>query len=672
MASSATFVPTTPSRPFPVPIICPRCSAKLSDGECCSCTDRTRLKEHHGIPRVLFGQKYWGETSSANMRRILDLCTNISWREALRTVVGNTPLYSHLTAPIRADVLHAIPWTRIKTVLDVGAGMGFMACDMAAYAENIIALEAVPERAEFIQVRARQEGLNVWPIIADALELPFAPESFDLITLNGAFEYIGLRDTESPKTVQLRFLRELRQHLKPGGLLYIGTEARFGWPYWFGLIDHSGLRFTSLMPRFVANVYCKIRAKPFFGSEHSIAGYRTYTYTPRQYTKMVHDAGFENIRVSGAFPGYSEQRIIYDIANYDGRRHTLDRYNPSASTAGRWRRKITDNRWLHKFLEPELIVFARRPPDHSRESPLPWDEIRGPSRTLSQINTATKVLTLVFESHEPTQIFESAKLTSPEASARISRAYKIVECASTLYARDVANWPMCWPSPLGERQIDGRSAYGYEFIAGRELSTLLLPVYFDPKKTLPLLTRAMHSYVDFCLRLGSRWPAGPADSSWTEWSALVRNADLDTDVRGAALDALAFGQRHRWPLHPIHGDFGACNVVIPNSGRLVLVDWEHFSPAFLPAVDLIRFGFDVLSDAALLSERRRQQLVNHVRATLIGVLTMQGFSSADYPRLHALFIAHQLISTRVSIAQQTKVISRYSMEGDLSPFRNSA
>lgn len=656
-----------PPHPFPVPIVCPRCSASLSAGERCRCTERTQLSDHNGIPRLLFGQKYWGETSSANMKRILELCTHSPWREALRTVVGNASPYTHLTTPIRADFIHAMPWTRIKTVLDIGSGMGFMACDMAAYAEDVIALEAVPERAEFIQVRARQDGLNVRPIIADALTPPFAPKSFDLITLNGAFEYAGLWGTGDPKAVQLRLLQTLLEQLKPGGFLYIGIEARFGWPYWLGLIDHSGLPFTSLMPRFIANAYCKIRGNPFFGSEHSVQGYRTYTHGPRQYAKMVRDAGFQDVRVSGVFPGYNDQCIIYDFENYHGRRHTLDRYNPPTSALGSWRRKITDARWLHKFLEPEVLVFARRSPNSESQDFFPWRELRVSSRTVSQVNTATKVLAVVFQDRIPTQIFESAKLTSPGSAERVARAYEVVELANTLYARDVADWPIRWPSPQGVRQVDGRSVYGYEFVAGRELSTLLFPIRFDAAVTLPLLERAMHDYVDLCLRMGSRWEIGPADTSWSEWLARVRGADLDEGVRAAALAALEFGQRNRWALHPTHGDFGACNLVVQDSGQFVLVDWEHFSPAFLPAVDLVRFGFDVMSDAALLSEHQRRQLVNHIQATLVGVLRAQGFARDDFPRLHALFIAHQLISTRAPPDQQTRMISRYRLDGDLSP-----
>jgi SAM-dependent methyltransferase len=147
---------------------------------------------YSGMPRFLSGQRYWGETSSEKMRGLLQEARNGDWRAALQRCLGDEPISKHLLSPIRADFLHAMPWDRINNVLDIGAGMGFMSCDMALYADSVVSLEAVPERAEFIRIRATQDKLNVHPIIASATALPFPAESFDLITLNGVFEYVGL------------------------------------------------------------------------------------------------------------------------------------------------------------------------------------------------------------------------------------------------------------------------------------------------------------------------------------------------------------------------------------------------------------------------------------------------------------------------------------------------
>ena len=91
------------------------------------------------------------------MRELLQEARNSNWRAALQRCVADEPLSEHLLSPVRADFLHAMPWDRIRNVLDIGAGMGFMSCDMALYADSVVSLEAVPERAEFIQIRATQD-----------------------------------------------------------------------------------------------------------------------------------------------------------------------------------------------------------------------------------------------------------------------------------------------------------------------------------------------------------------------------------------------------------------------------------------------------------------------------------------------------------------------------------
>lgn len=541
-----------------------------------------------------------------------------------------------------------------------------MSCDLAAYAEQVIALEAVPERAEFIQARIQQDGLKVHPIIADALRPPFPPASFDLITLNGVLEYAGLWDTGDPRDIQRTFLRRLFQLLKPEGYLYIGIEARFSWPYWLGLIDHSGLRFTSLMPRPIASAYCKIRGTPFFGAEHSIDGYRTYTHSPAQYADMVREAGFKAVAVSGVHSGYNDQRIIYDLEDYHGRQHTLNRFNPCASVIGKWRRKITDSRLLYRLLEPEVIIFARRT-DSTSIKPLIRAELHSSSRSVTQVNTASKALAIVFQNHVPVEVLDCPKLTWPDATAQSARAYDVVSRLSILFGAEMDHWPMRPPKVTAVRVLSGRPAYGYEYVLGRELSTFALPAHLKLSRLLPLLTRTMSSYVELCRHLQRSWQTERPGAEWGTWRMRFNSDKLEAGIRAAALDAAAYAQRQAWPLRPVHGDFGAANLIVCDSGQIVIVDWTHFSPAFLPAVDLIRFAFDILSDAESLPAHRRRRLLLHVRTILSTSLTSEGFARNEYVRLHALFVAHQLLSTNASLHQQAHIAARYRIDGPLSP-----
>lgn len=657
---------TYPTSFFPIRIVCPNCGSNFLDGQCPSCRSDIRLHEYKGIPRLFFGHQHFGQASSSDLRRVLELCQNMHWRNALREVVGNAPPYSHLTTPVRADFLHAMPWTQIRTVLDVGAGMGFMSCDLAAYAEHVIALDALPEHAEFVQVRAQQDGLSVHAIIGDILAPPFPAASFDLVTLNGTLRDAGLWGTGDPKDVQLTLLRRVYRLLKPGGYLYIATETRFGWPYWLGLRDHSGLRFTSLMPRTVANAYCRLRDTPLRRPGHSNRGYRTHTHTPAQYADMLREVGFRTINISGVSSGSSEQRIIYDLDDYHERRHTLDRFSPSASAFGRWRRRITDCRLLYRFFEPEIVVFARRT-DACSTGPLVRAELHRSSRSITQINTASKALAVIFENHVPIQVLEFPKRTWSEASAQTARAYDVVSRLAVEFGEEMYRWPICPPKIAGTRIVDGQLSYGYEYVAGRELATLVLPVHLNMPMLMPLLTCAMRGYVKLCYQIEKTWQSVAPTASWRAWTVRVSGDQLEAGARAAALDAAAYGQRQGWPLHPIHGDFGASNLIVQGSGQMVLVDWTHFSSAFLPAVDLIRFAFDILSDADLLHASLRRRLLTHVRTTLHTTLASEGFATKDYSHLHATFIAHQLLSISAPLDHQADIAARYRIDGPLSP-----
>src|SRR5205823_4310509 len=74
----------------------------------------------------------------------------------------------------------------------------------------------------------------------------------------------------NPRKVQLRFLEEICRILKPRGQLFVAIENRFDYEYFMGHPDHhSGLRYSSLLPRFLANLYSIFAAR---------RPYRTYTY----------------------------------------------------------------------------------------------------------------------------------------------------------------------------------------------------------------------------------------------------------------------------------------------------------------------------------------------------------------------------------------------------------
>ena len=95
--------------------------------------------------------------------------------------------------------------------------------------------------------------------------------------------------------MQLNALKEIHDLLKNRGILYIGIENRFGYNYLLGGPDHNGLRFVSLMPRFLANfISKKITGESYINYQYSIWGYR----------KLLKEVGFQKIDFYAPLPQY--------------------------------------------------------------------------------------------------------------------------------------------------------------------------------------------------------------------------------------------------------------------------------------------------------------------------------------------------------------------------------
>jgi SAM-dependent methyltransferase len=134
----------------------------------------------------------------------------------------------------RALALASLPRTRIARALDLGCGAGTLALWLAGSCDHVVATDVSPRAAPFVQINCWLNGItNVECRIGD-MYAPVAGESFDLITSQPPFVS---RDDDTPATTFLfggargdelpvRLLRELGDHLAPGGLAILYVE----WP----------------------------------------------------------------------------------------------------------------------------------------------------------------------------------------------------------------------------------------------------------------------------------------------------------------------------------------------------------------------------------------------------------------------------------------------------------
>jgi demethylmenaquinone methyltransferase/2-methoxy-6-polyprenyl-1,4-benzoquinol methylase len=98
-----------------------------------------------------------------------------------------------------------------EKVLDLAAGTGTSSASLAASGAHVVAADFSPGMIEV--GRRRQAAVpNIEFLVADGMDLPFADEEFDAVTIS-----FGLRNIVDPKVA----LAELHRVTKPGGRIVI-------------------------------------------------------------------------------------------------------------------------------------------------------------------------------------------------------------------------------------------------------------------------------------------------------------------------------------------------------------------------------------------------------------------------------------------------------------------
>lgn len=264
-----------------------------------------------GIP-FYSEDRYWGKSPKEELEKAIQTLEEKGWDEFK---AQNDKKFDFTFDENRADWRFVIPLPENFTVLDAGAGMGRISIPLARVAQKVTAMDQSFLRLKFLKKRAEKEGLkNIDVLVSDIFDAPFPKESFDLIVMNGLLEWVGATDRfKNPREAQIASIKIARELLKKGGHLYIGIENRFALSYMRGR-DHSGLFYTSYMPKFLANMYTKLRiGKP----------YNTYIYTKRGYEKLLKEAGFEQTTFYLPYPGYNLPRLMIPHDNIHALSHAV-------------------------------------------------------------------------------------------------------------------------------------------------------------------------------------------------------------------------------------------------------------------------------------------------------------------------------------------------------------
>lgn len=303
-----------------------------------------------GIP-VYSQNRYWGKGSEAGLLEANALLRREGLAAFERRYAGR---FDYTLEENRADWRFPVMLDKRSAVLDIGAGMGRISIPLARVAGRVVAADLSFARLQYLKTRAELEGLsNIEPVLSDLYDLPFGENTFDLVVMNGVLEWVGKTERFAhPRLAQLEALRRCKKLLKPGGVLYIGIENRFALSYLRG-IDHSGLRYTSYMPRFLADAYSRLRGR---------GRYDTYTYNRGGYARLLREAGFAESSFYLIYPGYNLPRIQIPYENLGALRYVIQVLMPG----GGWKRAAvrllagTPLLRLYRALFFSYTIFARK------------------------------------------------------------------------------------------------------------------------------------------------------------------------------------------------------------------------------------------------------------------------------------------------------------------------
>lgn len=190
-------------------------------------------------------------------------------------------------------------------VLDVGCRRGAFTFPLAKHCKKVTGIDIAGTIMEDTKKRAK--GIkNITIKTQSILKTEFKDNSFDLITMEGVLEWVGIANrNKTPIGCQIQALKECKRLLKPNGVLYVGIENML-FPYFWLRDPHGKLPLTVLLHRHIAN--------PFFRlvkGKGSYYGINILTYWGY---KKVFNKVFNNSNILLPIPHY---KYLYDVSTFD-------------------------------------------------------------------------------------------------------------------------------------------------------------------------------------------------------------------------------------------------------------------------------------------------------------------------------------------------------------------
>lgn len=541
-------------------LFCPSCHRPMegTPEETVTCTGcRKSWPVVLGIPAFSDPDFYYGEIPREGMRSALALGPERIDEVRARLAEAGPWLPQYTFDASRADWRVALGVPHGARVLDYGCGLGAVSMGLAPHFGTVCASDPTPERAAFLNLRARAEDRsNVTAVAADIDTLPFPKGSFDVVVIMGVLEWTPLSFPNlTPREAELAQLRRLTEYLVPGGTLVLGIENRIGIRYFMGgREEHIDLPFVTLMPRRIADAYTRFRGK---------GSYRNWTYSPAGTTRLLADAGLLEPEAYGVYFHYSFPDLVYPM--------TLD--NAQAAKLGGSLGAATNEHWRSSRIFPAIRTGLERSKQFRKLAPSLLNRARAPGGSPSTMGLGARVHEVVLPArHELGTPMRTLRFrpdgmqmtlrSRDEASARhLRRVERLL--------RDLGRKP--WLPELRALEEDGPDVVVvFRYSDGQ---TLYDRMAADPDSAGEIVKTVSAALVEISLHDARSVPGGDAAEVAKE---LGTTLGVDTGAlvdRFATSEAAACGFAHR--------SVDCDRVVCTDSGWTV-TDWDDMGEQILP------------------------------------------------------------------------------------------
>ena len=564
------------------PICCPNCYTDLDwveqstrlDCPTCDCSYTIRDGMIDFTPDDQF---YWGEIPREDMIWVNDRAEQAGWFQSiLENVIDKTPrdLSGYLFDPRRiAGLFHYYDPDRNESCLDLGSGWGTLSFGLRHFYRQVYSMDGVYERLRFQAIRMEQEKVeNVRIIKGSMLKLPFRDNSMDVVIVNGLLEWIGLSDDVThPRTLQIRFLQDVKRVLKPGGRIFIGIENRFGADQFLGTIDHSGVKYTSLLPRSVANLVVRhakrLKRASVISKAHT--EYRTWTYSSWGYRRLLNEVGFIHPEIFWTWPSYNYPHASgsLDSASMKAYLKTAEKGFPDGVKRSLIRAVQFVPPWLLKtFVQtfsPYFLILA------SKEK-----HCNGLQERILK--------------HDPTRCFfritprASSDLKSSIIFTSRNGIEKVVDIACERNHNEVGF------SISGQNEVQGRPIEIFSSDHVRTVAQWLLDFQQQSQK--------------------GYWSFAEIESEMNSLVEVVKKhtghpelLELLDEFERMYLDRASITS---YPIVAEHGNLSSDHVLITPAGEVKALNWEYASPAGNPLMDVGAFYLSLFSNPSVVDHQR--------------------------------------------------------------------